>query len=85
VSNHRIEFLLATDVTTMTEKIFETALGIAAPWTVAGVDLDAGARTLTIRIDFVAGSRFAVPGEDGAHPVHDTVSKRFRHLNFFQH
>jgi len=50
----------------MNEKLFETALGIAAPWYVAGVDLDAAARTLTIRIDFVAGSRFAVPGEDGA-------------------
>ncbi|HLC35584.1 MAG TPA: ISL3 family transposase [Anaerolineales bacterium] len=69
----------------MTEKIFETALGIATPWYVAGVDLDAVARTLTIRIDFVAGSRFAVPGVDGAHPVHDTQAKRLRHLNFFQH
>jgi transposase len=69
----------------MTEKIFETALGIAAPWYVAGVDLDTAARALTIRIDFMKGSRFAVPGEDGVHPVHDTVGKRFRHLNFFQH
>jgi hypothetical protein len=69
----------------MTEKIFETALSIATPWYVAGVDLDTGARTLTIRIDFVAGRRFAVPGVDGTHPVHDTTSKRFRHLNFFQH
>ncbi|MBI5782695.1 MAG: ISL3 family transposase, partial [Gammaproteobacteria bacterium] len=56
-------------MTTMTEKIFETALGIATPWYVAGVDLDAVARTLTLRIDFVAGSRFAVPGVDGEHPV----------------
>jgi transposase len=69
----------------MTEKIFETALGIATPWYVAGVDLDAAAKTLTIRIDFVVGSRFAVPGVDGAHPVHDTQAKRYRHLNFFQH
>lgn len=50
-----------------------------------GVDLDAVAKTLTIHVDFAAGSRFVVPGVDGAHPVHDTVSKRFRHLNFFQH
>lgn len=42
-------------------------------------------RALTIRIDFRAGSRFAVPGVAGVHPVHDTVSKRYRHLNFFQH
>jgi transposase len=69
----------------MTEKLFEAALGIAAPWFVAGADFTAQARTLTIRVDFAPGSRFAVPGVAGEHPVHDTVSKRYRHLNFFQH
>jgi transposase len=69
----------------MTEKLFETALGIGAPWYVAGADFNAQARTLTIRVDFAAGSRFAVPGVDGEYPVHDTVPKRYRHLNFFQH
>jgi transposase len=69
----------------MTEKLFEAALGISAPWYVAGADFNAQARTLTIRVDFAKGSRFAVPGVPGDHPVHDTVSKRYRHLNFFQH
>ena len=69
----------------MTEKLFETALGIGAPWYVAGADFNAQARTLTIRVDFATGSRFAVPGVAGEHPVHDTVAKRYRHLNFFQH
>jgi transposase len=69
----------------MTEKLFETALGIGAPWFVTGADFNAPTRTLTIRVDFAPGSRFAVPGADGEHPVHDTVSKRYRHLNFFQH
>lgn len=69
----------------MSEKVFETALGIGAPWFVNGVDFDAAARTLTINIDFVAGSRFACPGAEDVHPVHDTVIKRYRHLNFFQH
>jgi transposase len=69
----------------MTDKLFEAALGIAAPWYVAATDFDAPARTLTIRVDFKAGSRFALPGTDAEHPVHDTVSKRYRHLNFFQH
>jgi transposase len=68
-----------------TDKLFETALGVGAPWYVAGTDFDAQARTLTIRVDFKPGSRFAVPGVDDEHPVHDTVSKRYRHLNFFQH
>ena len=69
----------------MTEKLFETALGIGAPWHVAGADFNAQARMLTIRVDFASGSRFAVPGVAGEHPVHDTVAKRYRHLNFFQH
>src|SRR5512147_648183 len=69
----------------MTDKLFETALGIAAPWYVAGVDFDAASRKLTIRVDFAAGTRFSVPGVEGEHPVHDTVPKRYRHLNFFQH
>lgn len=69
----------------MTEKLFEAALGISAPWYVAGAEFNAQARTLTIRVDFAAGSRFAVAGVAGEHPVHDTVAKRYRHLNFFQH
>jgi transposase len=69
----------------MSEKLFETALGIGSPWFVAGTEFNAPARTLTIRVDFAPGSRFAVPGGDGKHPVHDTVAKRYRHLNFFQH
>lgn len=69
----------------MSEKLFETALGIGTPWFVAGTDFDTQARTLTIRVDFKAGSRFAVPGMAGEHAVHDTLTKRYRHLNFFQH
>jgi transposase len=70
---------------TMSAKLFETALGIVEPWYVQGVDFDAAKKMLTIAVDFVAGSRFALPGVEGAHPAHDTVSKRYRHLNFFQH
>ena len=69
----------------MTAKLFETALGITPPWTVASVDFDESARTLTVLIDFKAGSRFKVSGHEGVHPVHDTVTKTYRHLNFFQH
>jgi len=69
----------------MHAKLFEAALGITDPWRVAGVDFDVAKKVLTITVDFVAGSRFTVPGVAGAHPVHDTVAKRYRHLNFFQH
>ncbi len=69
----------------MTTKLFETALGIAAPWYINGIAFDVEKKTLAIHVDFVAGSRFALPGVEGAHPAHDTVTKRYRHLNFFQH
>lgn len=69
----------------MTAKLFEAALGIASPWYVNGVEFDTEKKMLSIAIDFVAGSRFAVPGIEGVHPAHDTVTKRYRHLNFFQH
>ena len=69
----------------MQNQLFEAALGIAKPWYVRSVDFDAARKVLTIGIDFAAGSRFAVPDVEGVHPVHDTQTKRLRHLNFFQH
>lgn len=69
----------------MHDKLFESALGIEAPWFVEAVQFDAAAKTLTIQINFKSGSRFALPGQEGQHPVHDTVTKQYRHLNFFQH
>lgn len=69
----------------MTNQLFESALGITAPWYVQGVDFDAAQHQLTIAVDFVAGTRFAYAGVAGEHPVHDTQIKRLRHLNFFQH
>lgn len=69
----------------MQNQLFEAALGLAKPWHVKGVDFDTVHKTLTIKVDFVAGSKFPVPGVEGQHPVHDTQIKRLRHLNFFQH
>ncbi len=69
----------------MSTKLFEAALGIASPWYINGLDFDAEKKTLDIGVDFVAGSRFVLAGVEGSHPAHDTVTKRYRHLNFFQH
>jgi transposase len=69
----------------MTNQLFENALGVKAPWFVQDVDFDETKRQLTIRVDFVGGSRFAHADAVGDHPVHDTQIKRLRHLNFFQH
>lgn len=69
----------------MSEKLFETALGIEEPWHIKDVSFERAERTLTIFIDFAAGSRFSHPDADGTHPAYDTTTKRYRHLNFFQH
>jgi len=68
-----------------TEQLFEAALGIAEPWHIKAVAFDEGSSVLTIRVDFQRGARFAHPEAEGLHPVHDTTTKRYRHLNFFQH
>jgi transposase len=69
----------------MQNQLFEAALGIGQPWYVRGVDFDSARKVLTLSIDFSAGTRFAAPGIEGVHRVHDTQTKRLRHLNFFQH
>jgi transposase len=69
----------------MSTKLFESALGISEPWFIETVNFDGAAKTLTILINFKTGSRFAVSGFDGEHGAHDTVTKTYRHLNFFQH
>ncbi len=67
------------------EQLFEAALGVNSPWYVREARFDGAARTLTIAVDIRSGSRFAYPDAPGEHPVHDTQTKRYRHLNFFQH
>lgn len=62
----------------MQNQIFEAASGIANPWYVKGVDFDVEQKRLSLHIDFVAGSGFAYPDVEGAHPVHDTQIKRYR-------
>lgn len=69
----------------MSDAVFAAALGIEAPWYVTSTRFDAATKVLTIGIDFKDGSRFASPSVTGQHPVYDSQTKRYRHLNFFQH
>ena len=69
-------------------KLFSAALGLAPPWQVTSVEFSELLGTLDIGLDFARGSRFACPHEDcsnSACPVHDTLEKRWRHLDFFEH
>jgi len=69
-----------------THDIFTLALGLQAPWEVNDVHFeDSGShRTLHIDISFTRGSQF--PDDSGEPcPVHDTIERSWRHLNFFEH
>jgi hypothetical protein len=69
----------------MLDRLFEAALDIASPRSVSGVRFDEASKVLTLAIDFAAGSRFVLEAVPGEHAVYDTLTNRYRHLNFFQH
>ncbi len=66
--------------------LFQAALGIAEPWQVTEASFDPESGRLDVHLDFARGTPFACPeGDDEACPVHDTDTKTWRHLDFFQH
>lgn len=69
-----------------TNPLFTIALGLVSPWEVLRTEFAPEQRELRLRVDFKEGSRFSCPecGAAGC-PVHDTVEKEWRHLDFFQH
>lgn len=69
-----------------TPEIFTLALGLQKPWEVTNVYFEEAGRRRTLHIDigFVRGSQF--PDATGTLcPVHDTLERQWRHLNFFEH
>lgn len=70
------------------EFIFAQALGLSTPWQIREVEFsrEGGERILHIYIDFERGAQFEDPEGSGARcPVHDTLERSWRHLNFFEH
>jgi transposase len=65
--------------------LFNAALGLAAPWEVVDVRFDAAAGRIDLQVAFPPGTRFTCPHCGAEHqPVHDTLERQWRHLNFFQ-
>jgi transposase len=66
--------------------LFQQALGLVAPWRVVESSFDADLRRLELRIDFERGAVFSCPecAVEGC-AVHDTETKTWRHLDFFEH
>lgn len=66
--------------------LFQLALGLVPPWLVKAANFDAERKRLDIEIDFSRGGLFPCSGCGKADcPTHDTVTKTWRHLDFFQH
>ena len=72
-----------------TNKLFETALGINQPWFIKNVTFDEEVKQLDIYIDFKPGSTFFYEDPklsiSGNFKAYDTVTKKWKHLNFFEH
>lgn len=71
----------------MTEinQLFEMALGLGVHWKVTESRFEGDPKKLILKLEAVGGRHWQCPecGECG--PLHDTVEKRWRHLNFFQY
>ena len=70
----------------MEKELFSAALGIVEPVYIDEVVFDQKSGELHIHMNFRRGGRFACSecGAEGL-PVHDTVEKTWRHLNFWQY
>jgi transposase len=76
-------------------QLFLAALGLTSPWRVQRGELTAKPRlvdvapgsgnVLEVELDFQRGSRFACPHCGELCPVHDTDTRVWRHLDFWQH
>jgi transposase len=68
------------------KELFGMALGIEEPVYIDEIAFDMAVGELHIHMDFRRGGRFSCSDcKESELPVHDTVKKTWRHLNFFQY
>ena len=65
--------------------LFGQALGLGSGWKVLKSEMDVEGRQLRLWLDFERGAQFACPECGQWCSVHDTVEKKWRHLDFWQH
>jgi transposase len=67
------------------EELFTAALGLGRQWRVVQCRFEGEPKGLELRLEHVPGEHFQCPlcGENCG--VHDTLERRWRHLNFFQY
>ena len=65
-------------------EIFALALGLSKPWEIEKITFNKTTSRLDIYLKFTRGTKFKV--KDGLeYTAHDTVTRQWEHLNFFQH
>jgi transposase len=67
------------------EGLITVALGLGEGWSVDQCSFEGTTPELLLKLDFEAGHRFGCPECGANSPTHDTVVKRWRHLDFFQY
>ena len=65
------------------EELFTAALGLGKQWRVAECRFEGEPKRLELRIEHLPGEHFACPHCKALYGVHDTIERRWRHLNFF--
>jgi transposase len=68
-------------------ELFGAALGLQRPWRVVESQLKekGQGKVLELDIDFEKGARFPCPCCGESSEIHDTLPRRWRHLQFWQH
>ena len=67
------------------EELFTAALGLGRQWRVAQCRFEGEPKRLELRIEHLPGEHFECPLCKALCGVHDTIERRWRHLNFFQY
>jgi transposase len=67
------------------EELFSVALGLSAQWRVSQCRFEGEPKRLELRLEHVPGEHFECPRCKALCPIHDTIERRWRHLNFFQY
>ena|SRR5690349_4227308 len=60
-------------------------LGLGPQWRVAQCRFEGDPKRLELRLEHVPGQHFECPQCRARCGVHDTIERRWRHLNFFQY
>src|ERR1700752_2768586 len=67
------------------EELFTAALGLGRQWRVAECRFEGEPKRLELRLEHVPGEHLECPQCRALCGVHDTLERRWRHLNFFQY